>query len=66
MKIFKRNKDYIVSVEYKESTILQQDFSSFDKACKWTCKTLRAFLVCNVKATILDNATGEIMLILGR
>ena len=66
MKIFKRNKDYIVSVEYKEATILQQDFNSFDKACKWTCKTLRTFLVCNVKATILDNATGEIMLILGR
>ena len=66
MKIFKRNKDYIVSVEYKEATILQQDFNSFDKACKWTCKTLRAFLVCNVKATIMDNATCEIMLILGR
>ena len=66
MKIFKRNKTYTVSVEYKEATILQQGFHSFDKACKWACKTLRAFLVCNVKATIMDNATGEIMLILGR
>ena len=43
MKIFKRNKDYIVSVEYKETTILQQDFSNFNKACKWACKTLQAF-----------------------
>ena len=66
MKIFKRNKTYTVSVEYKEDTIFQQDFNSFDKACKWTCKTLRAFLVCSVKATILDNATGEVMLIIGR
>ena len=66
MKIFKRNKTYTISVEYKEDKIFQQDFNSFDKACKWTCKTLRAFLVCNVKATILDNATGEIMLIIGR
>ena len=66
MKIFKRNKNYTVSVEYKEDTIFQRDFNSFNKACKWTCKTLRSFLVCNVKATILDNATGEIMLIIGR
>ena len=66
MKIFKRNKTYTVSVEYKEDTIFQQDFNNFNKACKWTCKTLRSFLVCNVKATILDNATGEIMLIIGR
>ena len=66
MKIFKRNKTYTVSIEYKEDMIFQQNFNSFDKACKWTCKTLRAFLVCNVKATIVDNATGEIMLIIGR
>lgn len=66
MKIFKRNKTYTASVEYKEDTIFQQNFNSFDKACKWTCKTLRSFLVCNVKATILDNATGEIMLIISR
>ena len=66
MKIFKHNKTYTVSVEYKEDTIFQQDFNSFDKDCKCTCKTLRSFLVCNVKATILDNATGEIMIIMSR
>lgn len=66
MKIFKHNKNYTVSVEYKEDTIFQKDFNNFDKACDWSCKVIRAILVCNAKATIIDNATGEIMLIIGR
>lgn len=69
MKTFKRNKNnknYTVSVEYNEATILRQDFNNFNKACKWACKTIRAILVCNTTATILNNKTGEIMLMIER
>jgi hypothetical protein len=64
MKKFPKN--YAVSVVHNEHEILQKKFYTLTRAEKWACKTVRAILVCDCPATILNTKTGEIMTIISR
>ena len=57
---------YDVAIERKEETLLKKKFCTLRSAEKWACKMVRTFLVCGTVATVVDNATGEIMSIITR
>lgn len=59
-------KNYVVSIEHKEETMLRKEFITIRKAEKWACKMVRQILVCDCPATIVSNNTGEIMTIISR
>ena len=62
----KLTKGYTVTIEHKEETILKRNFKTLMCAEKWACKTVRAILICDCPATIVNNKTGEIMTIISR
>lgn len=62
----KLTKGYTVSIEHKEETILKRNFKTLIGAERWACKIVRAILVCDCPATIVNNETGEIMTMISR
>lgn len=59
-------KNYVVSIEHKENTMFRKEFMTIRQAEKWACKMVRTILVCDCPATIVNNNTGEIMIIISR
>ena len=57
---------YTVAIEHKEETILKRNFRTLRGAERWACNTVRALLICDCPATIVNNETGEIMTMISR
>lgn len=62
----KLTKGYTVNIGHKEETILRKNFKTLVCAERWACETVRAILVCDCPATIVNNKTGEIMTMISR